>query len=140
MRRILALLFACCAWLPVQLVLSADPAPPAARIALLLEIDGPIGPATSHYISQGLKRAAERGSAIVILRMDTPGGLDTAMRDIIKDILASPVPVAGFVAPAGARGERGHLHPVRDACRRDGAGDQSRRGFAGFDRHAVFQG
>jgi len=103
MRRILALLFACCAWLPVQLVLSADPAPPAARIALLLEIDGPIGPATSHYISQGLKRAAERGSAIVILRMDTPGGLDTAMRDIIKDILASPVPVITFVAPSGAR-------------------------------------
>ncbi len=103
MRRLSLLLFPF-VWLPAQLVLSADPPPQeAARSALLLEIDGPIGPATSHYISQGLKRAAESGSSIVILRMDTPGGLDTSMRDIIKDILASPVPVITFVSPSGAR-------------------------------------
>jgi membrane-bound serine protease (ClpP class) len=71
--------------------------------ALLLRIDGPIGPAISHYISVGLDRARDEGYALVILQMDTPGGLDTSMRDIIKDILASPVPVVTFVAPNGAR-------------------------------------
>ncbi len=112
MRHLLLLVFSF-VWVPAQLVLGDDPAPadrakkaaPAddARSALLLELDGAIGPATSHYISQGIKRAAEDGHALVILRMDTPGGLDTSMRDIIKDILASPVPVITFVSPSGAR-------------------------------------
>ncbi len=74
-----------------------------AGTALLLRIDGPIGPATSHFISTGLERASDEGHALVILQMDTPGGLDTSMRDIIKGILASPVPVVSFVAPNGAR-------------------------------------
>ena len=56
-----------------------------------------------HYVERGLEQAAERGSALVVLEMDTPGGLDTSMRDIIQAILASPVPVATFVAPSGAR-------------------------------------
>ena len=82
----------------------APSAPSGAGTALLLRLDGPIGPATSHYITRGIERAREEGHATVILQMDTPGGLDTAMRDIVKAILASAVPVISFVAPNGARG------------------------------------
>lgn len=70
---------------------------------LLLNIQGVIGPATSSYIQRAMARGGEEGAALIILRMDTPGGLDTAMRDIIRDILASPAPVVGYVAPSGAR-------------------------------------
>jgi membrane-bound serine protease (ClpP class) len=71
--------------------------------AVLIEVDGPIGPATSAFVANGLEIARKRDAPVAILQIDTPGGLDGAMRDIIKDILASPVPVIGFVAPEGAR-------------------------------------
>lgn len=71
--------------------------------AVLLEIEGPIGPATVDYIERSLKKAQEKRAALVILRIDTPGGLDTAMRDIIQEIIASPLPIIGFVSPGGAR-------------------------------------
>jgi membrane-bound serine protease (ClpP class) len=74
-----------------------------AGVAALLEINGPIGPATSHYVVRGLEQARDRGARLVILEIDTPGGLDSAMRDIIRAILASPVPVVGYVSPPGAR-------------------------------------
>lgn len=70
---------------------------------LVLTIDGAIGPATAEYVENGLERASEEGAEAMVLRMDTPGGLDASMRDIIRGILASPVPVVAYVAPRGAR-------------------------------------
>ncbi len=71
--------------------------------ALVLEIKGAITPAVSDYVKQGMKKAITGKAALVILQMDTPGGLDHSMRDIIQMILASPIPVVTYVAPEGAR-------------------------------------
>ncbi len=70
---------------------------------VVLEINGTIGPATGDYIERSLEKANQQQAELVVIRMDTPGGLDTSMRIIIKQIAASTVPVAGFVAPSGAR-------------------------------------
>lgn len=71
--------------------------------AVLLDVDGAIGPATSDFVLHGFEEARLAQADLIILRMDTPGGLDSAMRDIIRAILASPIPVATYVAPSGAR-------------------------------------
>lgn len=76
---------------------------PSGETVIELEIDGPVGPATADYIVRHLDKAAQMNAMAVIIRIDTPGGLDTAMRDIIKRIIASSVPVVGYVAPGGAR-------------------------------------
>ncbi len=85
--------------------LASIPLPSAAAPgdALLVNIDGPIGPAVSGHVVKALQNAAATGAPFVVLRIDTPGGLDASMRDIVKAILNSPVPVIGFVGPSGAR-------------------------------------
>jgi len=70
-----------------------------------LEIDGAIGVATSDYLKSGIEYAAEIDAELIIITMDTPGGLMKPMRGIVKDILASTVPVAAYVTPAGARAD-----------------------------------
>jgi membrane-bound serine protease (ClpP class) len=97
-------------WLVIGLLLlssassrSSDTAASADRFATLIELKGPIGPAMSRYVEHSIADAGNQHSAVVILQMDTPGGLDTSMRDIIQAILASPLPVVTYVAPSGAR-------------------------------------
>ena len=69
----------------------------------LITIDDAIGPATSDYVMRGIDAANQAGAALIVIEMDTPGGLDRAMRDIIQKILASETPVATWVGPQGAR-------------------------------------
>lgn len=71
--------------------------------AALLKIQGEIGPATQDYFKHNLNKAITENARLIILQIDTPGGLSTSMRGIIKNILASPIPIIAYVAPSGAR-------------------------------------
>ncbi len=86
------------------LALGAVPAG-ASGIVLQLELEGPLGVGNAEYLIQGIEQAQERNANLVIIRMDTPGGLATPMRDIVQSILGSSVPVATYVAPGGARAD-----------------------------------
>jgi membrane-bound serine protease (ClpP class) len=72
---------------------------------VVLEIDGGIGVATADYVSSGIRHAEEQNAELIIIDIDTPGGLVKPMRDIVQDILGSTVPIATYVTPAGARAD-----------------------------------
>jgi membrane-bound serine protease (ClpP class) len=86
---------------------AADNAAPKPEVSrgdvVVIEVEGAIGPANAAYVEQGIAYAQAAEAAALVLRMDTPGGLDTAMRVIVKAINRSKVPIVGFVAPSGAR-------------------------------------
>jgi membrane-bound serine protease (ClpP class) len=84
-------------------ILLAGASPPGSPTGVLLPVNGPIGPATSDFFVRKLREAGESGASLVVVTIDTPGGLDTAMRDMIQAILASDVPVVAYVSPSGAR-------------------------------------
>ena len=87
----------------IIVIMLALPAKAAAQRAIVLDIDDAIGPAIADYIVRELRTVARSETGLIVLRMNTPGGLETSMREIISAILASPVPVATYVAPNGAR-------------------------------------
>ncbi len=99
-RAFASLAFVCCT---VFLLIEAPSAAQKPGVAIVITIGDAIGPATSDFFLRALETARERNAAIVVLQLDTPGGLDASMRDMIRATLASTVPVATFVAPSGAR-------------------------------------
>jgi len=87
----------------ILLLTLPSPALAEAPAVALVEVNGPINPVVASFLQRNLAEATRRGDRLLLIEMDTPGGLDSSMRGIVKDILASPVPVAVFVAPSGAR-------------------------------------
>lgn len=102
-----SLLLLCLLWAGILFAQSPDTVDATksdtGNIAIWLDVSGTIGPAMHDYIHRGLSQATERRAQIIILQIDTPGGLDVSMRKIIQEIIASPIPVVSFVAPGGAR-------------------------------------
>jgi membrane-bound serine protease (ClpP class) len=88
--------------LPACLILGLV-APASAAMVRVLTVQGAISPGSADYLLRGIDKAIEEQAHLIVIELDTPGGLDTAMRDIIKAILASKVPVATYVTPQGAR-------------------------------------
>lgn len=106
MKKTVLLFFLLTAWGSMTGIISVSSPQRAlaAQKIMVIELDGPINPGTAMYVTRGLEEAREDGDVILsVIRMDTPGGLASSMRTIVKSILNSPLPVAVFVAPSGAR-------------------------------------
>lgn len=73
------------------------------RTIYVVKISGTINPSASEFVTASLKKANDAKAEVVIIELDTPGGLDTSMRQIVKDIVSSPTPVVVYVSPSGAR-------------------------------------
>ncbi len=71
--------------------------------AAVLSVGGIINPAMASYVDRGIAQAEDTGASVIVIEMDTPGGLDTSMRDIIQHVIASKVPIVAYVSPSGAR-------------------------------------
>ena len=87
---------------PDFFILSPASAFSAERELLIIELEGPINPGTANYVARGLEKAAKTRAALAVIRLDTPGGLASSMRTIVKAILNSPIPVVVYVGPRGA--------------------------------------
>src|SRR4030065_2511041 len=83
---------------------------PGAASIYRITVDAPVHPISSEYITRSIDRAARDNASLLIIVLQTPGGLDSAMRDIITKILASPVPAMTYVAPGGARAAAARLY------------------------------
>src|SRR5688500_14403271 len=94
---------------------SAGSAQDSSGTAYSIEIPGTIDPATERWLGEALDDAADADADVVILRIDTPGGLDTSMREMVQDILSAPMPVISYVSPNGARAASAGLFVVEAA-------------------------
>jgi membrane-bound serine protease (ClpP class) len=99
MKRYLVILFG----IVCILALIARSAHAGQGAAMVIELEGTINPGSAQFVEKGLERAQREGYSVAIIRLDTPGGLDTSMRTIVKSILNSSIPVVVYVAPRGAR-------------------------------------
>lgn len=104
-----AWIIACVLLFPVHAIPQTESAAPA-REAIVLTIDGPVTPATAQYLSREIGAASDAAKELVIIEIDTPGGLVDSMKTIIKSILASKTPVATYVSPQGARSASAGLY------------------------------
>lgn len=100
MRRLIALL---CVAAGLALLVASAPGQSPSTTVPSIELSGTISPATESWMSSALEDAADDDAPLVIVRLDTPGGLDSSMREIVKDMLAAPMPVVVYVSPAGSR-------------------------------------
>lgn len=104
MRRGMIVLFICLVLVLATAIFASDPpaGPPSPQVNVI-SVNGVINPVAAEHVAKSLKTAAEGRAEALVIELDTPGGLDTSMRSIVKDIIASPIPVVVYVAPGGAR-------------------------------------